>query len=599
TTWQKFSKWLCLYIMLAIPIFCELTNMLWHTGSYVEFPMRFGYILTFTGLSFMGSILQRGMDESQISEGEKAEKMKMRWLQYLRIPAIAAIPFIALALFYFMRQFTQSGIRDTSFYSSYWSIFAILIVTYAMALISKDKKVIVTVCSILVILQLGLGWYGFLAPENMFSIECTDSIVKNTESINDIFEEAADHRINRVKDNSVSLNANYPFILKQASISNWTLGAKPAFRRFMGKLGYSTDYTRILDNGGTLFSDAFLHVTNCISKEQLSSQLYSSIIEKNGYIYGETKYTYPFGLLVPETIKNLNGNEATSAFNLQNILFKLINQNEEDLIEIYDASSFLLSEGITENDTYQYVLQIPIQDKSVLYIENIQNEDPNFYTFYINGKNKTISALDYEENYVYPACFNNGIIDCGIYQNETVDFVIESLNPIIEGEITFGCLSLEKIQNSIAEQEAVERVVKANKNSLYMEVQNDHADYILIPIGYDSSTMVKVNGRKIISQTVADDAFYLIPLEKGKNVITMYFLPAGLKLGILISVIGILAFVGSWFWKEKIVSCKLVQSVMYILLNIMEKGIILLLYIIPILITIGVKIWFHFYLLKQ
>ena len=595
---KKLSKEIFLYVLMLIPIFCELTNRLWHMGTYVEFPMRFGYMLTFTGLSMMGKILQLEKEELPAEQNDIQESKWKKWIVYLRIPALAAIPFTFMALYYFMRTFLKSGIRDTSYFPAFWSIHLILFIVFGLVLLSRDKKAIVFVCSLLVISQFGLGWYGFLAPEDMYSIECTDNIVKKTERINDLIEDVPENRINRVKDDSVTLNANYPFIMKQASISNWTLGSKPAFRLLMGQLGYSTDYTRILDNGGTVFSDAVLHVTDCIFKSEPDSQLYSNFRYRDDYLICETNYQYPFGILVTEEIKNWNTNENTSAFAAQNLLFEEISRNTEELITAYDLDQVLVSEKTTEDETYRYVCRIPVTKKSVLYLQNIQDEeDPNYYIFSVNGEEMSIPNLYDMESSVYPAVFNNGLVSLGTFEEETVGCVIESAYPLKENEITFGCLDLEKFEESIDRQADPDRVVRAGKNSLYMEIENDSADYLLLPVGYDSSTKVKVNGKKVIPQAALDDAFYLIPLEKGNNVIEMSFRPAGLNIGILLSVLGLFCLALLYFGKEKIMSCKVVQSVMYVLLMILGTGILLCFYAIPILATIGAKIWFRFYLL--
>ena len=104
-------------------------------------------------------------------------------MKYLRIPVIASIPFTIIALYYFFRCFLQFGIRDTSYYTAYWSIFGFLFGMYALIHASGNKKIIPIICSILVITQIGMGWYGFLAPVDMYSPECEDTFIKNSESL--------------------------------------------------------------------------------------------------------------------------------------------------------------------------------------------------------------------------------------------------------------------------------------------------------------------------------------------------------------------------------------------------------------------------------
>ena len=72
-----------------------------------------------------------------------------------------------------------------------------------------------------------------------------------------------------------------------------------------------------------------------------------------------------------------------------------------------------------------------------------------------------------------------------------------------------------------------------------MEINDNTAEYILIPIGYDKSTKITVNNRRIKSKAVFDNAFYLIPLEKGDNVVELTFRPYGIYIGGFISICGI------------------------------------------------------------
>ncbi|MBO4981663.1 MAG: YfhO family protein [Lachnospiraceae bacterium] len=584
---KKISQTIRLLALMVLPIFFELVNQFWHIGGYVEFPMRFGYMLSFTGLVLMGKVLREEKGENDIGAVKGV-------IKYLRIPAIAAVPFVALTLYYFMRTFLQYGIRDVSYYPAYWSMFWILVIVYALVMISGEKRVIAVVCGALVLLQLGMGWYGFLAPEDMYSPECTDSIIKKSESIRTVLEDTEENRIDRVKDESVSLNANYPLILKKASLSNWTLGAKPTVRLAMANLGYSSDYTRILDNGGTLFSDALMHVKSVISVVEPDQHLYRVESEVDGYYISEMKYAYPFGLLVSDKLSEWSMPENTSAYEYQNALFCAVNDNEQELIAIYETEDILFAQEYTEEEgIYRYHFRIPVKGAGILYLQ--VGESLNQYRFYMNGQILQIPALEEKENVIYPATFVNGLFNCGTYQDEMVECTVECLNPI-EGELVFGCLDLTVLQDSMDAQRETDRVVRIGKQSLYMEVQNEASQYLFLPIGFDDSCKVKVNGKKVVPLSAVEDAFYLIPLEDGKNVIEMSFRPAGLSLGMVVSLLGILGFIAFWIWKEKLVNNAPVRAVMYILLNLCERCIILFLYTLPILISLAVKIMLKLYM---
>lgn len=588
---NKFSKEIVMLAIVGIPIWCELTNLIWHIGSYVEFPMRFGYMLTFTGLCLAGKVMEQG-------KSEEKDTKEIKWLKYFRIPAIACIPFMGVSMYYFMNTFTQNAIRNTSYYPAYWSAFILLVCTFLFALLSQEKMVIVVVCSMLVVMQAGLGWYGFLAPEEEYSVECTDNIIQYTESIHDMAESLPDSRINRVKDESVTLNANYPLVFEQSSLSNWTLGAKPAFRKLIGKLGYSTDYTRILDNGGTVFSDAFMHVTNAIAKEGETSELYRKTKQRSGYIYSDAVYTYPFGMLVSNDIKEWTTREEWDNFETQNSMFNAIYHTEEPLINEIDIWDNIKEESITEDETYRYVCSITVENKAAIYIQNTQQEDANYYIFKKNDSEINIPILDDIENYVYPGNFNNGLLFCGVAENEDINLEIESAEPIQKNELKIGILNLSLLEESIEVQNQTQRRVLAGKNSLCITVQNNQADGIVIPIGFDSSTKVSVNGKNVKPVAVADNAMYFIPLEQGNNTVKMIFCPAGMNIGILITILSMAGILLFCKFRQNIIGNKWVGIYMNFLIALFAKCILIFMYIIPIIITIIAKIWFKIYVWK-
>ena len=54
---KRRGKNIIMILLLMLPILIEPINLLWHGGSYVNFPMRFAYILTFEILSFTGAFI--------------------------------------------------------------------------------------------------------------------------------------------------------------------------------------------------------------------------------------------------------------------------------------------------------------------------------------------------------------------------------------------------------------------------------------------------------------------------------------------------------------------------------------------------------------
>lgn len=65
--------------------------------------------------------------------------------------------------------------------------------------------------------------------------------------------------------------------MRRETLSGWSNLAKPDQIGGATSLGYSSQFTRTLDSGGTVFSDALLHITDIISHEEQDDVLYKKI----------------------------------------------------------------------------------------------------------------------------------------------------------------------------------------------------------------------------------------------------------------------------------------------------------------------------------
>lgn len=575
---RTFIKWIGLAGLLIIPIWFELINLAWHPGGYVEFPMRFGYILSFTLIAIMGRILN---NSEQFVE-PKSEKIK-RVLHYGRLLFVAILPFSVIALWYFLKGFEKYGARDTSAYAPYYSIMLLLGVLFAIAIICFQKKSIPVVCGIVIMTQFLLGWYGFLAPEDRYSNECQDDIVRFSEKIHPYIEQSANNSFERIKDASNSLNVNYPFIIEKAAISNWTWGGKESVRKTLGKLGYSTHYTRFLDNGGTIFSDAFMNVREVISYDELSDKLYNSITQADEYYLSETKHSYPFGLIVSDEIVNWNTDENITPFQYQNDLFRKISGYEGSLIKQYEEEETFIDRYSTDESTYLYFYQIPVEDLGVLYLQ-IENKDQSMI-FYMNGQVLRLPDIGISDNIVYPGQFVNGLVEFGVFENEVVICGIETVEPL-KGAVTFGVLDVNTLYENMDLQNETDRTITVGKQSMEISIVNKSGNNLLLPIGYDPDFVVKVNGKEVKAEATMDGAFMVIPIESGTNQISLVFRPAGTDIGIIITVAGIILF-GLFIWKGNLViNNKWIGNVAFVCFYVCLAGFMAYLYIIPFIKTV-------------
>ncbi|MCQ2539733.1 MAG: YfhO family protein, partial [Acetatifactor sp.] len=198
--------YLLLGVMLVIPIKFEYINLAWHPGGYVQFPMRYGYMITFWFVYLMARIL------ASSAEIEWKSSRTQKVMYYLRLLTYAAVPFVAFVIFNYFQLFREYGTRDTSAFTTYKSTLLIICGVYILMLATVKGKAMQYLCIVLLLVQFVAGWNGIVAPDNMTLPECTDSIIVNSEKINKVREYTDQDRVSRIKDISNSLNAKSCYI---------------------------------------------------------------------------------------------------------------------------------------------------------------------------------------------------------------------------------------------------------------------------------------------------------------------------------------------------------------------------------------------------
>ena len=582
---RELWKYLRMVIFLFIPIPFELVNRFWHIGGYVQFPMRFGYMLPFAGLALLGSILVLLEEQSEVKESV--------WRKYAGLFAIAGIPFLAVALFGFAKLFSQYGIRDDSSFRPYWSLLAIIVIVYFLALCAKERRIRYAVCGLAAILQFTIGWYGFLAPEEEASPECTDDIVYNGERLRDYLRVQGDdeyNHLNRVKDASVSMNANYGNIVGRASISSWSYGINPNLVPLLEHLGYNSNYIRTLDGGATVFSDAFFRMGSVVSYEKPDEKLYELKDTVDEYYISDAKYLYPFGVVVSENHLNTElANEETSAYQWQNALYQLVSGDSDFIMTSVFVDDFLKQESFDDQmNGYVYEYSIPVEDEAAVYLSPLKN---NQYMFWVDDEQLSIHDLANAENTIYPGFFANGLISLGVRKNTTIELKICCPNPLEEENVELGFLSLNKLQDSIEFQNSFQRSVKVHSDGFSMEISGvDEGCYLLLPMDALDSFKLTINGRKGQTANPFCDALVMIALDEGENELELRYVPKGLYVGMVVSCVGLVLLGFLLKYKDAMLSWQWISSTVLYMYYLVFWGFVIIVYILPMLATIIVKI---------
>ena len=585
---------LFVFAALLIPIWVESVNYLLHIVGYVMFPMRFGYILTFMALVLMGDIIQNCQKEETAEvqkvqvEGDKeqqtdveVEKKTENETSFIGLFAIAMIPFSVIILYSFIKNFIDYGIVDLQYYHAYWLCFVCLIVTYGLAWFSRRKNLIKGVVICMVLCQMLIGWYGFMAPKYDYYPESGEELVLYSEEIRTA-ESFETEELDRIKDQTVQLSANYPFILGKASMANWTWGTNNQMLFNMMRLGYTNSYTRILDIGGTLYSDMLCNIKEVITVEEPDAELYTVYDNTENFYLSKMNYEYPLGFMVDDGFFEWDGTSQAYGMEYQNELFKAMSGSEEDLILTYPEEVYLVEEGYDKSKSVSYRnYSIPVSGRTMLYLETTGYYN-NFTTICVNEEWIKIPTLKNYQNIVYPGYYNNGIIYCGLFENETIDLHIEFRYELTGEDFSVGLFNMEVLEESVQKLSVEQSTYEATKTGLVMEKNASRDGYIFLPVGYNPNWRVTVNGEEVEAKSGIGNSFMFVPVTEGDNSIELKFQPSGFGKGLLMTLAGILICVVGILADKKIDKIPVVPGTAEICFYGLFFGIMIFVYIIPL-----------------
>ncbi len=575
---KAFSRHLIILVMLLLPIFVEGINILWHPGGYVSFPMRFGYMLSFEAICLSIEFF--------------SSKRWCLWQDlsvYRRIAGYAAIvilPLFIAVLHAFTEGFLTFATLDSDAYNSYWLIILFSVVIVALACYSKNLKIAISVLAIIIVSQSLLGSYGFVAPEYS-SVECNMDLLKNAVTVGNENGEEADLTI-RYKNEDSSLITNWPLITRIPAVENWTWGTNPNIRRAMEQLGYSYNYTRFVDNGGTIFTDNLMGIKKLITSETPNDQLYS--FYKSGEVtdYYNYKYSLPFGIV---TESFLTQEFSEDVFDNQNRLFSEITGNEQLLIEEYDIEKIIVEDS--ENIEGEVQIIIPVEGKKTIYLYSLTGEYT--YSFEINSVNKSLPFLMHKDNNTYPAFFRNGLIECGSYNDEDVHIVIhvqDTYGKGLEGwknDLKIGGLDMQLLENEYEKLDNKQALdVKFDKKGLKITGRINEDGNLLLPIGYNIGWDIRVNDAGTEYFAAIKDAFLLIPVKKGDVTVDIRYKIPCLNWGVLLSVLAVMIVVLYEILAHKQTEKREVWAgkILYYMFLLLCYSIIVLMYVIPLIVGV-------------
>ncbi len=362
------------------------------------------------------------------------------------------------------------------------------------------------------------------------------------------------------------------------SHSNSTLNAAPI--QLLRNLGFTYGGHFIKYKGATYITDAIFGIKYVMEKgnavtidetgdraetpDVAKSKHYNdNLVLANGdkkeimYVY-ENPYALPVGFMADNAITEVSFDEWYNPFENQNMLFSALLSDEEK--EFFRQIE--IDEVLPENakpSTYgshtKYVPRIEGSNSHIEFIFSPPTEDMVYMYFPSQYERKVNLWLNEEFVDYYYSNDKVYIQPLGRFTpDEEQSFIMtitEEHNEVLYRDAYFYYLDEEMFKEAIDElkQNPLE-IEHFEEHHLKGTITTDEDGVMFTSIAWEPGWTVYVDGEKVEPVKLVD-ALIGVPLTEGTHTIEMKFFPAGMKLGIIVSLVGIITVIVIALYERK------------------------------------------------
>lgn len=523
-----------LLLISLLPIVVEGINLMWHFGSYNGYTLRNGYIVAFTLITVAAYFAQRMFEEVTADKKQLVKQL---------------VIFVAAAAVYaVIYNIIPSNDIILAAFILFIAIFIAAFIFYNKKLkkdgIGFDFNTIIAIVAI----EVFIGAYSLIGPPKFYEYEPYQygDYVQAANEVKDSLD-IEESVTERIVNPDISLNANYPLILRRSAMSSFTAALQSDTQSYSKKFGYSKYFLWLLDSGGTVFTNSLFHVTQAVNVNELDSQMYTAVRSDGDYTLYDANYKLPFAMSVNKNItrQDFSGNWE----DLHNIFYKALTNDTQDIV---NGMSYTKKESSIIRE-----YNVRADGKQAVYISivdvNNRNTDANAswlissMHIYVNGEAVLVPTLGDVKNTAYFTDYNNNLVYLGTFENENFTIRVEYDDPwyLKVSEVSFAGLDMDKMQSLVDKHADDYCETSYTSDSLTVKLNGSGVNNMaLIPVVYSDNWNVKVNGKKVKAKSVCG-LFTGVDIHAGENVIEMTFEPKGKKAGMLISLATLIMMIAS------------------------------------------------------
>lgn len=531
--------------MFLIPMVFTNIDTAWHFGQYNFFPMRYGYMLPATLIAAAGLVLEE--EEASPMTAPAGEPVSHLVVRAAGIAALAAV--LAVLVPRLDAYFTEYGACFLTALGAkgYWKYFALYVCCglaymglYCLLFRLKNRRAATVLIAGALLLQLGANAYGLIAPsdDHVYTREYDPAYVEKSDSLYAYFSQRDVSPLARAKNVDNSLNAGYPAIAGVSALSTVASSNSSLRLGVFQELGYTVNYFRILDTGGTVFSDMLLGVQYILSAEPLDEALYAPGDTVDGIQVGTAKYPGRIGLMFEDGALDGYLDYLTLPDRL-NALYGAFTGSTASLACTPACAMSAQGEGLRT-----YTLTCEVDRDSFLYMA----ADGMLLNITANGQAVTVPTYQNTQNTVYPATFNSNLLYMGQAEAGTAVIQFQSSSELSMEDITLVALD-KGLLDTFYDDAYFDRdvSVETTDSSVTLTLTADREGMSLfLPLTYSSRWHCAVNGQAVTAEHVLG-TLMSVPLQEGENVVTLTrgAYPRTVSAGLVISLV-CLALAALW-----------------------------------------------------
>lgn len=522
----------CFILLVIMSSFLiHFFDQIWHMGQRpVGFYFRNSWIFTFIAITLSYDGLN---EEMRISRKE--------WIVLIAVFSIVAIMSIIKSITYLNNQ------------QIFLTIVIIILLGWVLTNATLRRSVVLRVILTMTLIELTVT--GYLATIRAPYHISQESILNRAElSVNESIQSLnATNSFARVQYYQLPSQANSNFFSSTTGVTHFTSSLEYVFIYLYGKLGLPSS-TAMINYIPNPVTDALFNLHYFIDQKTLHSQtqdllkwyeVYQQYDEQHTIFYNP--YTLNGGFLTSQQVVSLPIFDETNPIDVHNLILKNLFESEEEFYRPIQWDDIISGNLDVEGDELEQIDALsPI---TLTYYKNNLSTD-KLYMLHIPKSSKNL--IDTSTITMNGAPYT--------YQDRFNWDQIWSVSPDIDGNLTFSLTNstLNKISSEFYQlyEFDIERfkneidlykkytldISKVTNHQLVMqiEIEDDNFNQVFLSIPYNQGWHVKANDQLISTYRIWN-SFLGFELPIGTYNVLVYYYPKGLNLGLLVSVISILA----------------------------------------------------------